>query len=334
MPHPTPGVLGAFPGQWLPDELLEENPRGTARRDAPAAMGDGSFAGSRDAREVPKVRLAPPSPNDACFRVTARTRPTATLPARRHPERAPRRASCTPRGDRRAWLKSFPSAGRRHATKSGASQRSRSRRVFRRSSGTARFRRGASREDASTMLRGTRLASPPPPRRTPRASRASVAEPAANRLPSRPANRPHPSPGSVADRTRGRDRAKRDWSRAPRHPRKAPQSRFRKNSATDTRRSLVFFLFFSFFSIHSSTKKTSNAASPRYARVTHADLLPRRVLLRRRGERGLFRRRGGRSALGRASETSALAGPRRDGECAVISVARRLAAVGGPERPA
>jgi hypothetical protein len=194
MPHPTPGVLGAFPGQWLPDELLEENPRGKARRDAPAAMGDGSFAGSRDAREVPKVRLAPPSPNDACFRVTARARPTATLPARRHPERAPRRASCTPRGDRRAWLKSFPSAGRRHATKSGASQRSRSRRVFRRSSGTARFRRGASREDASMMLRGTRLASPPPPRRTPRASRASVAEPAANRLPSRPANRPHPSP--------------------------------------------------------------------------------------------------------------------------------------------
>lgn len=115
MPHPTPGALGAFPGQWLPDELLEENPRGKARRDAPAAMGDGSFAGSRDAREVPKVRLAPPSQNDACFRVTARARPTATLPARRHPERAPRRASCAPRGDGRAWLKSFPSAGRRHA---------------------------------------------------------------------------------------------------------------------------------------------------------------------------------------------------------------------------
>lgn len=185
MPHPTPGALGAFPGQWLPDELLEENPRGKARRDAPAAMGDGSFAGSRDAREVPKVRLAPRSPNDACFRVTARARPTATLPARRHPERAPRRASCAPRGDdarglnisRPLWAPTRP--------KSGASQRHRPRRVFRRSSGTTRFRRGASREDASATLRGTRLASPPPPRRTPRASRASVAEPAAKRLPSR-----------------------------------------------------------------------------------------------------------------------------------------------------
>ena len=321
MPHPTPGVLGAFPGQWLPDELLEENPRGKARRDAPAAMGDGSFAGSRDAREVPKVRLAPPSPNDACFRVTARARPTATLPARRHPERAPRRASCTPRGDRRAWLKSFPSAGRRHATTSGASQRSRSRRVFRRSSGTARFRRGASREDASTTLRGTRLASPPPPRRTPRASRASVAEPAANRLPSRPANRPHPSP------------ARNVTGRARRVTLERHRSRVFAKTAQRTRVA-VWFFFFSFFSIHSPPKKKHLTPPPPDARVTHADLLPRRVLLRRRGERGLFRRRGGRSALGRASETSALAGPRRDGECAVISVARRLAAVGGPERPA
>ena len=48
LPSP-PGALGAFPGQWLPNALLEENPRGEGG-DAPAAMGDGSFIWARDAR--------------------------------------------------------------------------------------------------------------------------------------------------------------------------------------------------------------------------------------------------------------------------------------------
>ena len=99
---PPPGALGTFPGQWLPNALLEENPRGKARRDAPAAMGDGSFVWAPDAREVPKVRPARPSPNDACFRVTARARPLATLPARRHLDSSPGRASGrAPRGQTR-----------------------------------------------------------------------------------------------------------------------------------------------------------------------------------------------------------------------------------------
>ena len=100
LPSP-PGALGAFPGQWLPNALLEENPRGEGG-DAPAAMGDGSFIWARDAREVPKVRPARPSPNDACFRVTARARPSTTLPARRNLESSPGRASGgAPRGQTR-----------------------------------------------------------------------------------------------------------------------------------------------------------------------------------------------------------------------------------------
>lgn len=103
LPTP-PGALGTFPGQWLPNALLEENPRGKARRDAPAAMGDGSFVWAPDAREVPKVRparLYVPT-NDACFCVTARARPSATLPARRNLESSPGRASGrAPRGQTR-----------------------------------------------------------------------------------------------------------------------------------------------------------------------------------------------------------------------------------------